>query len=95
MKPTGAAMLRRISIAMLALSLIAALIGVPARTARANTGPLDVTSLAAIVFPGVETAPADFGVYLGHGLVLTNWHPWTLDGQDYTATRPSLSTTMA
>jgi hypothetical protein len=24
------------------------------------------------------------GVYLGHGLILTNWHPWTLDGQSYT-----------
>jgi len=31
------------------------------------------------------------GVYLGHGLILTNWHPWTLDGAAYTADDPPLS----
>jgi hypothetical protein len=84
-------MLRRIVIAALALSLIAALFAVPAHAGRATAGLPDVTSLAAIVFPGADHAPASFGVYLGHGLALTNWHPWTLDGQSYTAEESPLS----
>ncbi|MBN1680458.1 MAG: hypothetical protein JW966_09195 [Anaerolineae bacterium] len=75
----------------LALSLLAPL--VPAREsslARAQKFAPHIEALAAIVLPG-ETDPAGFGVYLGHGLILTNWHPWTLDGSTYTSSKPSLS----
>jgi hypothetical protein len=51
----------------------------------------DMTALAAIVFPGVKGAPSSFGVYLGHGLVLTNWHPWTQDGRFFTLSNSPLS----
>ncbi|MBN2303865.1 MAG: hypothetical protein JXQ72_05280, partial [Anaerolineae bacterium] len=57
----------------------------------ANSSVPDVNALAAIVFPGVKSAPSHFGVYLGHGLVLTNWHPWTLDGRVYTEADPPIS----
>jgi hypothetical protein len=55
--------------------------------ARSQTTPLE-TALAAVVFPTDQ--PPAFGVYLGHGLVLTNWHPWTLDGDFYTSDAPPL-----
>lgn len=75
--------------------IIALLVGLvaPALTpagAQPATLP-DVTALAAVVFPGVKSTPSYFGVYLGHGLVLTNWHPWTFDGQYYTGDRPPIS----
>ncbi len=79
-------MLKRI--AFIALCLIAPL--APQAT-RAQTSPAPVSALAAIVLPGVKTPPSAFGVYLGNGLVLTNWHPWTLDGRGYTADQPGLS----
>lgn len=82
-------MLKRI--ALLALSLIAALLPLAPQPALAQTSPAPVSALAAIVFPGVKTPPSAFGVYLGNGLVLTNWHPWTLDGREYTAGQPALS----
>jgi hypothetical protein len=49
-----------------------------------------ITALAAVILPGVKTSPAHFGVYLGAGVVLTNWHPWTLDGREYTSDQPAL-----
>lgn len=81
-------MLTRLITGFIALSLTLTLLpgaAAPAVHAQKNT-PAPVTSVAAIVFPGTKTAPAQFGVYLGSGLVLTNWHPWTLDGRDYTTT---------
>ena len=50
-----------------------------------------LAALAGIAFPGVKSPPSAFGVYLGHGLVITNWHPWTFDGRYYTADDPPIS----
>lgn len=86
-------MLTRLITGITALSLTLALLpgtAAPAAHAQKNT-PTPVTSVTAIVFPGTKTAPAQFGVYLGNGLVLTNWHPWTLDGRDYTATNSRIA----
>lgn len=54
-----------------------------------NAQQLGVNALAEIVFSGGEQG--SFGVYLGHGLVLTNWHPWTLDGTYYIEDNPPLA----
>ena len=70
---------RRFLVILLSILLI-----VPAATpSRAQKNTPEVTALAAVVFPGVKSAPSIFGVYLGHGLVLTNWHPWTEDGRSF------------
>lgn len=79
---------------ILLVALVALLAVAPAIAATPvpqSSAPIPFSALAAIVFPGVKSAPAQYGVYLGYGLVLTNWHPWTLDGRDYTADWPSLS----
>ncbi|HML21703.1 MAG TPA: hypothetical protein PKD09_08655, partial [Aggregatilinea sp.] len=70
---------------VLILAVMVMVVGLlPIRPAIPVSGAADapLASLVAIVFPGADT-PTDFGVYLGHGLVLTNWHPWTAAGQGY------------
>jgi hypothetical protein len=52
----------------------------PPSTHAKKTG---FNALAAIVIPGAKSDPSQFGVYLGHGVILTNWHPWTIDGRAY------------
>ncbi|NLX11541.1 MAG: hypothetical protein GXY36_17995 [Chloroflexi bacterium] len=79
-------MLTRALLFVLALSLLA----LPIVPARAQKLAPDVSSLAVYTLPGAPDVPY-FGVYVGHGLVLTNWHPWTLDGQTYTDRRPAIS----
>ncbi|MBN1558162.1 MAG: hypothetical protein JW951_08455, partial [Lentisphaerae bacterium] len=65
----------RLALAALALILIITLPGLP--PAHAQKFGADITSLAAIT---LADSPGALGVYLGHGLLLTPWHPWTLDG---------------
>ena len=81
-------MLKRVIIALLLVSLVAA--SLPP-TGYAQKSTPTVTSLAALMLAGNPAQPAAYGVYLGHGLVLTNWHPWTLDGDEYMADPPALS----
>ncbi len=80
-------MLRRLVIVAL-LSSLAAAAHPPSGYAQKSTPA--VLSLAAAMLPG-DAVPAAFGVYLGHGLVLTNWHPWTLDGAQYMADPPAIA----
>lgn len=90
-----------IAFAALVTSLIAGLIAgllvlatsgpAAAQLPAQESTPAPGAALAALVFPGTKSAPAQFGVYLGDGLVLTNWHPWTLDGRDYTSPTPALA----
>jgi hypothetical protein len=80
-------MIKRLLI--VALVLILACPAVVPGYAQKNTPA--VTALAAVVLPGVKSAPSSFGVYLGHGLVLTNWHPWTTGGRFFTDANPPLS----
>jgi hypothetical protein len=68
--------------------LVILLAGAVAAPVCARPGDPAASALAAIVYPGVKSAPTHFGVYLGEGLLLTNWHIWTLDGQFYTAASP-------
>ncbi|WP_162909930.1 M1 family metallopeptidase [Aggregatilinea lenta] len=75
---------------VLILAVMVMVVGLlPIRPAIPVSGAAEapLASLAAIVFPGADT-PTDFGVYLGHGLVLTNWHPWTAAGQGYLDSAP-------
>lgn len=79
---------KRLIVAALLLSLVAAALP---PTGYAQKSTPTVTSLAALMLPDNPAQPAAYGVYLGHGLVLTNWHPWTLDGDEYVADSPALS----
>ncbi len=63
---------------------------IPAEAQTPDHG-IPLAALAGIVFPGVKSPPSAFGVYLGRGLVITNWHPWTLDGRYYTVDDPPIS----
>ncbi len=75
-------MCKRLVLVLAALVVVSGLL--PERPVAPVSGAVapPFASLAAIVFPGSK-APTEFGVYLGYGLVLTNWHPWTVAGQDY------------
>jgi hypothetical protein len=75
----------------LTLIVILTLPGIASGTTAAQKSTPAVTALVAIMFPGVKSAPSSFGVYLGHGLVLTNWHPWTQDGRFFAETNPPIS----
>jgi hypothetical protein len=78
---------------LIALTLVIVLtvpVGAASVTSAQKSTPA-VTALVAIMFPGVKSAPSSFGVYLGHGLVLTNWHPWTQDGRYFTDANPPIS----
>lgn len=76
-------MLRWIAVALAVLVLMAASVIPPARSGAAPDATPPFASLAVIAFADGGGGPAEFGVYLGHGLVLTNWHPWTVLGQVY------------
>lgn len=73
---------KRLVLVFAALVLVSGALPVSPAVPVAGAATLPAASLAAIVFPGGKT-PTEFGVYLGHGLVLTTWHPWTVAGQGY------------
>jgi hypothetical protein len=74
----------------IAVALVMILVFPAVLSGYAQKSTPEVTALAAIVFPGVKGAPSALGVYLGHGLVLTNWHPWTQDGRFFADTDSAL-----
>jgi len=65
--------------------LLALLAFAPLTPAGAQKSAPPFNALAVVALPGADpNAAAPLGVYVGEGLVLTNWHPWTLDGRSYT-----------
>lgn len=86
---SGDAMKRLLLCSLMIMLLVGMLFPGMLPATRAQSVPL--TSLAAVVFPGTKSAPAFFGVYVGQGLIVTNWHPWTLDGRYQAAAESPLS----
>ncbi|MBN1562874.1 MAG: M1 family metallopeptidase, partial [Anaerolineae bacterium] len=74
---------------ILILMLLTGII-IPVLPTRAQTQTTP-GSLIEIIWPDTAALPAQFGVYLGHGLILTNWHPWTLDGHIYADKKRTLA----
>lgn len=83
-------MRRRVIVLALVVMLIAP--GIRARRpVMAHKSTPDSGAVGALVWADDPDTARGVGVYLGHGLVLTTWHVWTLDGDGVTDADPALS----